>query len=154
MCLPRMLSIEAFYTSSCSVSTVGDLRCWGDNGDGQLGVGPGVSMLTTPSAVVLTQVTQFSGGSNFACAIRTPGTVHCWGTNQYGAIGDGTNTWLDAPPSTPALSGVMSISVGSMHVCALTLSGDVRCWGDNTRGQLGIGSLAVTSLTSLGVPLL
>jgi alpha-tubulin suppressor-like RCC1 family protein len=75
--------------------------CWGDNGEGQLGVGSGTSGSLSPVRV--------AGGLEFdAVTVGTLGfhscawtTVdhkgYCWGRNSNGQLGDGTTTTRFTP---------------------------------------------------------
>jgi alpha-tubulin suppressor-like RCC1 family protein len=118
----------------------GGVRCWGGNGNGQLGDGTTTDRSTPPGADVLTGVAAIAAGSQHTCALMTTGGVRCWGGNGNGQLGDGTTTDRSTPPPSDAGADLAAVSAGDSHTCALTTAGGVRCWGHNLYGELGIGS--------------
>ena len=129
---------------SCALTTVGGVKCWGDNFYGQLGIA--YSTLPASSVPVdvpgLTSgVTAISAGYDFTCALTALGGVKCWGLNTSGQLGDNSITNRLTPVDATGLtSGVIAISTGMYHTCALTTVGNVKCWGGNSYGQLGDNS--------------
>lgn len=78
---------------SCVVLTTGTVRCWGDNGSGQLGDGT-TQQRSVPTDVVLMSSTavSVSAGGDHTCVVTSNGHVQCWGGNDYGQLGNGTTT--------------------------------------------------------------
>jgi alpha-tubulin suppressor-like RCC1 family protein len=76
----------------CALMNDSSVRCWGHNGDGQLGNTTGIGLAAgqpTPSEVVgLTNVSALALGDAFSCAL-TGSTIKCWGKNQVGQLGGG-----------------------------------------------------------------
>jgi len=155
----RFLSIDIGDGAACGVSTDGDAYCWGDNTQGQLGVGSagvdgGLAGSNSPLAV--------QGGEKFiqvatdglhACAPRGTGTLFCWGVD-FGSIAylrnfpghDLFGTYYHALPVVMQdVNGVpwgsstgspwTSISVGFGQTCASTQTGALECWGQETTGS-------------------
>jgi alpha-tubulin suppressor-like RCC1 family protein len=128
---------------TCAIRDDGSLWCWGDNDDGQLGIGATSSQdlprqVTTPAAAGWAMV---AGGGGHTCAVRTDGTLWCWGFNSAGELGTGNTTNQDLPQQVtiPAATGWTSVAAGGGATCALRTHA-LRCWGFNAEGQLGIGS--------------
>ncbi len=134
--------ISAGLNHICALTTSGGVKCWGDNGSGELGDGTNTDRNMPADVSGLTRgVSAIDAGYDQTCALTTSGGVKCWGDNEYGQLGDGTNTDRNTPVDVSNLtSGVSAIDVGGYHTCALTPSGGVKCWGSNWWGQLGDGT--------------
>ncbi len=127
---------------SCSVQ-YGGLKCWGYNGEGNLGNGNTINQ-NAPVQVsgMLSGVVGVSLGHHNTCAVKDSGALYCWGINNNGQFGTGSTTPANAssPQSIPTMeSGVTKVSVGNFTVCAIK-SGALYCWGRNDYGQVGVGN--------------
>jgi alpha-tubulin suppressor-like RCC1 family protein len=92
----------------CAILDNGDLKCWGNNLFGQLGLGdkaprgnkdgqmgdalPAVPLGTGRSA------RQVVAGAYHTCALLDDGTVKCWGSNTYGELGQGDTIFRGNAP--------------------------------------------------------
>lgn len=130
---------------ACAVLDDGKVRCWGDDGSGQLGSGrdqyDGVTERWTATPVVdLADATSVSARAAQSCAVRTNKTVVCWGANDRGALGvaPGGETFA-RPVAVPGVVDVEEVSVGLDHTCARHGDGRVSCWGWGSWGALANG---------------
>jgi alpha-tubulin suppressor-like RCC1 family protein len=150
------VAVGRFHT--CAVTTGGQVYCWGDNEDGELGAasltsggcpafGSGSSLCSmVPLKVGLPQEEMFTkvvAGLDHTCALARSGRLYCWGGNNLGQIGDGSTTDRSAPVMVMASAG--QVDAGGYQTCALA-GGPLYCWGDNSAGQLGDGG--TTSMSS------
>jgi alpha-tubulin suppressor-like RCC1 family protein len=67
-------------------TSTGLIKAWGDNAYGQLGDGT-YSDRSTPTTIVLNDVTQLGIGFVVNCALRSDKSVACWGSNGYNQLG-------------------------------------------------------------------
>ncbi|WP_157069413.1 MopE-related protein [Sandaracinus amylolyticus] len=131
------------YSNGCLRLRNGRVRCWGNNGSGQLGAGA-VGRSDTPIDVIgIDDAVAVDTGGSFACARRRDGTVWCWGApSQLGrgpTVGD-----THVPGPVMGLSGVRQLDLGSLHACALLATGEVRCWGSGSGGLID-GTISTAS---------
>lgn len=106
-------SVTAALDTTCARLTSGQVRCWGNNSNGQLGNGSRTNR-TRPATVItavgraLTGVTSVVTGGVHGCARLTSGQMRCWGVNVRGEVGDGTTLprYLPVPVIGGSLTGV------------------------------------------------
>jgi hypothetical protein len=129
------------FDSGCALLNTGAVRCWGYNGNGQLGDGTRSTRRTSVKVDGINTAVAISAGWDHTCAVLTGGALVCWGGNDQGEIGDGTrHDRLKAVPVSGLGSGVAAVSAGFDHTCALLTGGGVMCWGNNRNGELGDGT--------------
>ena len=146
--------------SGCTIGASGNIKCWGDGSEGQLGLGntqdigdsidetgtdlPFVNLGTNAS------VDKIVMGEDHSCALFTNGSVKCWGessvlglgySSSNGGFGDGYLETGDTLPfmQFPTGQTATMLEAGKSHTCAVMDNNDLICWGDNSKGQLGLG---------------
>src|SRR6187402_1847158 len=79
--------LDAGATHNCAIYNGGSVRCWGENGDGQLGYGNTTDIGDNEAANTAGPVnlgagrtaTALAAGTAHSCALLDNGTVRCWG---------------------------------------------------------------------------
>ena len=151
----------------CARLTTGAVKCWGDNGAGQLGdglaydAGTRVDPAKVPQSVPnLSGVVGIAAGSKHTCAAKQDGTVFCWGLNDTGQLGNDTMNRSSSPVQVLQIDHATAVAAGLSFSCALKDDKTVMCWGANYSGQLGnsdpasvpnaqLHAVAVTGLTNI-----
>ncbi len=130
------------WQHTCALLSSGAVKCWGSNGNGELGDGTTTQRGSPAAAINLgAAATAIVSGALSSCALLTGGTVKCWGSNAFGQLGDSTMISRSTPVSVINLGGAaMAIAGGGYHTCAILSGGGVKCWGNNDSGQLGDGT--------------
>jgi alpha-tubulin suppressor-like RCC1 family protein len=133
--------------TSCMIMEDGELKCWGRNDHGQVGIGYVTDIpIDTPRTVKLDRglsaIKVMADLGKHSCAIDSTNSVQCWGYNNQGQLGLGDN--IDRyTPATVNLAedvDVVQITLGRYHTCVLDTIQRVHCWGQNDAGQIGIGN--------------
>ena len=149
-------AIAAGGNVTCAILRAGDLRCWGRNNFGQLGLGHtndiGDNETPTAAAAGVTldnTVRAVAPGGDHTCVVLDNNNTRCWGRNDLDQLGIAGSTDQigdnELPTAVPALvwTGYPqfgSIVAGATRTFALFSDGSaVRAWGDNSDGGFGYG---------------
>jgi uncharacterized repeat protein (TIGR03803 family) len=123
----------------------GTLWAWGQNSDGQLGLG-NISTQWVPVQVgTATDWAQVSNGGYHSVAVRGNGTLWAAGDNFYGQIGDGTTTDRTSFVQVGTATNWLVAVAGLYHTLAIKTDGTLWAWGYNSDGQLGQGTTGTTA---------
>ena len=149
---------QGYHT--CTLLDDGNIRCFGDNGFGQLGLGDTATRGSSGNQLgdALPTVALGSGvaaaavavGAYHTCALLSDGGLKCFGYNYQGQLGLGVSTLFlggsssqlgDSLPAVSLGSGrtAVAVAAGDGHTCVLLDDFSVKCMGDNSKGQLGLG---------------
>lgn len=154
----KAIQISAGETHTCAILDNNDVKCWGQNNLGQLGLGdtndrgdnsgemgdnlPAVSLGTglTP--------TQISAGAHFSCVTFSDNSAKCWGSGAHYRLGNGSTANLGDGAGEMGDNLLFLFTSGNIskmfaadkHGCAIKTDGSFICWGMNNNGELGIGS--------------
>lgn len=137
--ISNAVAVTAGDIHTCALLSTGQVTCWGDNSEGELGDGTNTNRPTPTTTVTgITNATAISAGFIHNCALLSSGAVTCWGDDGNGELGNGTaGTTFNTPQSVKLGGNAIGISTGWFHSCAVLSSGAAECWGSNDFGQLG-----------------
>jgi len=124
----------------------GSLYAWGDNANGQLGLGD-FSNRTTPE-LAATSVKSIAAGYDHSMAIMTDGSLYAWGDNSGGQLGTGDYV-TKTSPTLISMAGWTDVAGGYGHTVAINNNGDVYAWGNNAEGELGTGDFVTRTTPTL-----
>jgi alpha-tubulin suppressor-like RCC1 family protein len=149
-------AIAAGYDHSLVLLTNGRVVAFGNNGDGQLGVG----LNDTTTRFVPTDVPtlankgvkQLAGGEFHSLALLESGKVMAWGSSNRGQTGvrvpggSGFGQFF-IPVEVSGITTAAAVSAGAFFSVVRLADGTLRTFGSNAFATLGIGTEGITSST-------
>jgi alpha-tubulin suppressor-like RCC1 family protein len=161
------IAIATGDSHTCALNSAGGVKCWGWNGDGQLGIGNLASQDEPVDVVGLNSgVTALAAGVYHSCILTLDGGAKCWGGNGSSQLGDGSTTTRLLPVdivgsserrSTASLT-TSSLSAGA-HTIQASYAGDANVSASNgttsqtvTPGSNVITFPALANTAFTGVP--
>ncbi len=147
---------------ACALYNNGDVKCWGQNASGQLGLGNTTSVGDVAAEVGGANLfvdlgtgrtaTQIAVGGTHICALLDNSTVKCWGNGTNGRLGTGATASKGDGPSEMGDS-LLAISLGTgltpaqvyafnSSTCVRFTTNQIKCFGNGASGRLGTGAIA------------
>lgn len=125
---------------TCVLLSSGEVRCWGDNDHGQLGIDSEDGSRARPTAVAgLSGVKAIAASARNTCALDARGDVWCWGDNTWFQTGTAEGEVGAKPRKVVLGKAADEVAVGASQACARVGGTQVFCWGRGQAGQLGNG---------------
>jgi alpha-tubulin suppressor-like RCC1 family protein len=157
-------AVAAGHFYSLALTSTGQVYAWGENYDGQLGVGTstgpqscgGNPCSTTPVAVQLPAgvvATAVAGGGGQSLALTSTGGIYAWGYNGNGQLGNNSDTGpdtcnTDACSTTPVAvqlpAGVAATAVAAGNFYSLALLAPPSVTSVSPSSGPGAGGTSVT----------
>lgn len=139
-------------TRTFALASDGTAYAWGDNSQGQLGVGDTVGRSSPVAVLGGLKFSKIVGLSNSntdtaTFGLTTSGDMYAWGySSDYSQLGTGEAFRAFRSTPTAVLGGLKfaNMATGSC-VYALQSDGTLYAWGQNDFGELGVGDVAVRS---------
>jgi len=155
----QQVSVGNIHT--CAILVDNELKCWGLNNNGQLGLGIVASPIPTSSPEFVgvkvdsdtTKKPKYvSAGYDHTCVLLDDDiSAKCVGNNGFGQLGQGDIVNRGNSPSntmdkyaainlgTGSLK-IKTINAGAQYTCVIFEDSTVKCFGNGSIGRLGSGS--------------
>ena len=151
------IGIAVGGSHACAMLDDGNVKCWGENGDGELGIGDTADRgnssgemgdnLPTIDFGIGRKVTSLYAYQYHTCAILDNSDMKCWGSGSQGKLGQGATTDIGTSSSQMGdnLTAInlgsnktaVQVAQGQSHTCAMLQDRSIKCWGNGNSGQLG-----------------
>ena len=136
----RWMRVDTLYNHTLAINSRGELYAWGDNGNGQLGIGKTTDTELSPQRVGSDSDWEaIRAGEDHSLALKSDGTLYSWGKNDRGQLGIGSTGSQTTPRQVGNAGDWKAIAAGGNHSLALKSDGTLYAWGANHSGQLGNG---------------
>ncbi|KAG8373675.1 hypothetical protein BUALT_Bualt11G0049300 [Buddleja alternifolia] len=139
----RIKQIACGDSHCLAVTMEGEVRSWGRNQNGQLGLG------TTEDSLVPQKIGAFqdisvkmvAAGAEHTAAVTEDGELYGWGWGRYGNLGLGDRNDRSVPVKVSAVQGekMVVVACGWRHTISVSSSGSLYTYGWSKYGQLGHG---------------
>ena len=142
----RWMRVDTGRSHTLAINSRGELYAWGDNDNGQVGIGTITDAELAPKRVGTDSDWEaVSGGGYHSLALKIDGTLYAWGKNDRGQLGIGSTDNETTPQRVGDAGDWKTIAAGEDHSFALKIDGTLYSWGSNSFGQLGNGESGVNS---------
>jgi alpha-tubulin suppressor-like RCC1 family protein len=145
-------AVAAGEIHSIGIKTNRTIWAWGNNQQGQLGLGNSGSWTErkAPTQIITGSDSDWiaiAASGYHTLAVKENNNLWAWGYNVYGQLGIGdtndrnTPTQIGSDSDWCAVSGtnLSTIAAGDNHTIAIKINGTLWTWGRNNNGQLGLG---------------
>ena len=137
------VAIAAGYSNTGSIDKNGQVWCWGNNNNGQLGNNT-TDDKCTPISIQGVKKTfcVITVGLATTASIDKNGQMWCWGYNIYGQLGNNSTVSRCTPISIlGAKKTFCQVKSVTSNFISLDKNGQIWGWGRNDYGQLGDNSI-------------
>ncbi|KAM6971877.1 putative E3 ubiquitin-protein ligase HERC3 [Aplochiton taeniatus] len=145
-CNRQVFEVACGHRHSLAITQDSCVYAWGDNSNGQLGLGnnePGSSSPRRIESLSRLPLAQITAGGDHSFVWLNGQTVIGWGRNTSGQLGLGDTTDRNVPTQVLFIDmkKTVFIACGKDHTAILTKDGTVFTFGCGQYGQLGHNSL-------------
>ncbi len=140
----KVVQLSSEADTACAVLSNGELYCWGNNAEGNIGLNdtyPGEDQLSPVRVGELSDWKLSGTGQGHTCAVRGEGLLFGWGRNSAANLGLGQT--VDQQRRAPTQIGTdpdwLFVASGQDASCGIRSAGRLFCWGGNRHATLGLG---------------
>ncbi|TNE91777.1 MAG: hypothetical protein EP330_04035, partial [Deltaproteobacteria bacterium] len=136
--------VQSGMNSNCAMDSAGEIWCWGDNSEGQLGDGNLPTDNPIPQQVTGGPWDALHVGYRRVCADKN-GELWCWGSDSTRRMGTGGAGDTDVPLLVDDQLGDGNTSLSVWSNCAIEADdGSLWCWGEANSMVTGSGPERMT----------
>ncbi|KAL8161073.1 hypothetical protein V2J09_012562 [Rumex salicifolius] len=158
----RIATVAAGGRHTLALSDVGQVWGWGYGGEGQLGLGSRIRMVSSPHPIPCiessyrkdrtseglggrvpgTYIKGIACGGRHSAVVTDAGALLTFGWGLYGQCGQGSTDDELSPTCVSSLLGIQveAVSAGLWHTVCISTTHDIYSFGGNQFGQLGTAS--------------
>ena len=129
------------YDHTITLSDDGTVYSFGNNGEGQLGLGHNKNVSLPTTIPNLPKINAISCGWGFTVCVDYEGFVWSFGNNDAGQLGTGNTVDFNVPQKLQNIPPVLSVSCGAERTLMITHDSDLWSWGKNGFGELCHGDI-------------
>lgn len=124
------IQVSLGYKFSVALKQDGTVWSWGQNNDGELGLG-NTTEYSEPQQItdIKEKITDVKTGYYHSIALTEKGEVYTWGYNDNGQLGNGTREDSLVPVKVTGLENITKVNAYKYMTIALTQNGEVYAWG-------------------------
>lgn len=124
------IQVSLGYKFSVALKQDGTVWSWGQNNDGELGLG-NTTEYSEPQQItdIKEKITDVKTGYYHSIALTEKGEVYTWGYNGNGQLGNGTREDSLVPVKVTGLENITKVNAYKYMTIALTQNGEVYAWG-------------------------
>ena len=135
--LNNIVDVQAGLNFSIALGSDGTVYTWGNNANGELGIG-NTANKTIPQIALCDKSVSVKNGWGECIGILQNGTIVTWGYGPTGALGNGGTTSTSIPQTINS-ANIVEVSAGAQYTIAKDISGNVYSTGTNLEGRAGRG---------------
>ena len=139
----ELSNIEDIYSGGRSMfakNKSGEVYAWGNNNEGQLGIGNKEAQSTPVKVKELSNIEDIYIYYENTFAKNKFGEIYAWGYNGDGRLGIGNTENQSSPIKVNGITNVKEIYTNGSTTFTKNQSGEIYAWGYNGDGRLGIGN--------------
>lgn len=148
--LKGAIDIAAGPYHACAALQSGKVKCFGDNAEGNLGIGTLEGTSPAPAEVIgVSGAVEVATGEQHSCARHGDGRVWCWGGNLQGELGRDADGDSGDAKIVSLEAKATQLAAGGANTCVVDDESRVRCWGE---GMLFRTDGGAAKPTAIGLP--